>query len=83
MSVYNFLGKETMHTQVNFAYEGIRMENREILLYDASGMHIYRTSGKEKFAVSYGKEVLYFTSLPGARRYLVITESSMDRIRIE
>ena len=83
MFVYNLNGKETMHTQVDFPYEGIRAENGEILLYDASGLHIYRMSGREKLSVTYGREVQYFTHLSGSRSFLVITDRSVDRIRIE
>ena len=82
MAVYNLNGKETMQTEFNDEYTAIRMEDGEILLQNASDLYIYRTSGKPKLAVAYDKEVLYFDSLSGLRKYRVITDNSMDRIRI-
>ena len=82
MQIYSLNGKQTMDTEFNFSYSDSRMENGEILVYDASSLHIYRTSGKEKLNVSYNKEVRYFAPLGKTRRYLIITDNSADRIRI-
>ena len=40
-----------------FGRTSVRMENGEILLYNASNLFIYRTSGKQKLKVTYEKEV--------------------------
>ncbi len=82
LTAYGYNGRRAMESDLNFDYTGIRMENGEILLYDASNLHIYRTSGKGKLSVSYGKEVEFFVPLKGNRRYLVISENSMDKIRL-
>ena len=82
MVIYNYNGRSTMETNFNFTYTGVRMENGEILLYNASNLFIYRTSGKQKLKVTYEKEVKFFTSLSGMKRYLVVSGNSMDRIRI-
>ena len=82
MQVCSLNGRTAMETEFDFSFSGIRMENGEILVYDASTLQIYRTSGKPKLNVTYGKEVEYFTSLGKNRRYLVITPKSIDRIRI-
>ncbi len=82
MEVYNLNGRQMMETDFDFEYEDVRMENDEILLYDASDLNVYRTSGKAKLKVTYKKAVSYFASLSGLRKYLVITDSSMDRINL-
>ncbi len=80
--VYNYSGKRVMDTKFNAEYTGVRMENGEILFYDAESLTIYRTSGKQKLGVSYEKPVSFFTKIPGFRKYLVITDESMDQIQI-
>ena len=82
MAIYNLSGKETMQTSFNFDYTAIRMDNGEILLQNASDLYIYRTSGKQKLSVTYHSPVLFFESVPGLRRYFVITEDYMEQIRI-
>ncbi|MBQ6322840.1 MAG: hypothetical protein IJI24_08200 [Lachnospiraceae bacterium] len=82
MEVYNIRGKRVMQTSFGFEYTGVRMENAEILLYDAVNLYAYRTSGKQKLSLTYEKPVEYFALLSGYHRYLVITEETMDQIRI-
>ena len=82
MEIYNYNGKRSMESSFDFEFSGTRMENGEILLYDAKDLNVYRTSGRQKLHAAYDKEVLYFTSVPGFRRYLVVTEDSLDQIRI-
>lgn len=83
MEVYNYKGKRSMETSFDFEYTGTRMEDGEILLYDAKDLNIYRTSGRQKLHTTYDREVLYFTSVPGFRRYLVVTDESLDQIRLQ
>ena len=82
MDVYGFSGKRTMQAACDFEYSGVSMAGGEILLYDTANLHVYRASGRPKLDVSYGKEVRYFAQAKGLRKYLVITEDSMDQIRI-
>ncbi len=82
MEVYNLNGRQMMETDFDFEYEDVRMDNGEILLYDAATLNVYRTSGKAKCEITYQKSVAYFASLPGLRNYLVITTDSMDKIRL-
>ncbi len=82
MQLYNLRGQQMMETAFNYDYTLAKMENDEILLYDAAALHVWRVSGKEKFSVQYKKEVYFFASLTDMRRYLVVTDDSMDRIRI-
>ena len=83
MEVYSYSGKKTMSTTCSFEYTGIRMEDGEILLYDSRNLNIWRLSGRQKLAVDYEKEVRYFEPISGLRKYLVITGSSMDQIRLK
>ncbi len=82
VEVYNYHGKKVMASSFNYEYENVKMENGEILINDPKELHVYRTSGKQKLNVVYKKEVNYFAYLPGYHKYLVITDNSLDQIRI-
>lgn len=83
IDAYSYSGRHLMKSDFNFEYEDVRMEAGEILLHDSGNLYVYRTSGKQKLAAGYDKEVLYFRQVKGLRDYLVITPDSLDRIRIE
>ena len=83
MEVYSISGKRAMQASCGFEYTGVGMSDGEILLYDTSHLYVYRASGRQKLAAEYEKEVRYFAPTPGLRKYLIITQDSMDRIRIE
>ena len=82
MEVYNYKGKKMMQTSFAFEYTGVCLENGEIVLYDERDLYIYRTSGKQKFSYQYDKPVRFFTRLSGAGKYLVITDDSLDTIKL-
>lgn len=82
MELYNYSGKRVMKKAFDCGYTEIRMDRGEILLYDAKNCVAYTTSGVKRFASDYEKQVGYFGKLPGFRKYLVITNDSMDHIRI-
>ncbi len=83
MEVYNFRGKNTMSSEFDFQYSDVKMEDGEVLLYDASNLNIYRTSGKQKLQVTYDQEVCFCTGISGLRKYLIITNDTIDRIRLK
>lgn len=71
-----------MEQEFDCDYQEVKMDSGKILLYDAKNCTVYSTSGAQNFATDYEKQVEYFGKIPGYRRYLVITNDSMDRIRI-
>lgn len=83
MELYSYSGKNIMGTDFDCDYTEVKMDNGEILLYDAKNCNVYTTAGARRFSSDYEKQVEYFTKIPGFRRYLVITNDSMDRIRIK
>ncbi|MDO4475500.1 MAG: DUF5711 family protein [Lachnospiraceae bacterium] len=82
LEVYHYNGRKAMSTSFDFEFQDVRMEDGEILLYDASSINVYRTSGKQKVALDYEREVHYFAPISGYHRYLVVTVSSMDQIQV-
>ena len=82
MELYHYNGKRTMQREFDCNYTEVRMDRGEILLYDAKNCTVYTTSGTRRFSSDYEKQVQYFARIPGFRRYMVITNDSIDRIRI-
>lgn len=82
MELYQYSGKRIMQKEFDCDYTEVKMDRGEILLYDAKSCTIYTTSGVRRFTSVYEKPVSYFAKIPGFRKYLVITNDSMDRIRI-
>lgn len=82
MELYSYSGKKVMEKEFDCDYTEVKMDRGEILLYDAKDCTVYTTSGTRRLATDYEKQVEYFAKIPGFRKYLVITNDSMDRIRI-
>ncbi len=83
INAYNLGGRILMTETIDYEFSDIRLENGEILLCNGSWIYAIRTSGKQKAAIAYEDEVSYFAPLSGIRNYLIVTDDSMDRIRLE
>jgi hypothetical protein len=59
------------------------MENGQILMYTDKSCAVYTASGHLRFQGDYKKEIVGFYYFSEYRKYLVITNESFDRIRIE
>ena len=83
MDIYSIHGKQVMSEDFDEEYTNIRMEDKEVVLGDGSRLYVWRLSGREKLSASYDKDVEFFASLKGVRNYLVITDESIDRIKLK
>ena len=82
MELYTYQGRRRLQEEFDTDYEQVKMERGEILLYDAKNCTVYTAWGTKRFSSDYEKQVNYFTKLPGFRSYLIISNDSMDHIRI-
>ncbi|MDD3797299.1 MAG: DUF5711 family protein [Lachnospiraceae bacterium] len=82
MELYRYNGRRAMQETLDCDYTEIMMDSGEILLYDEKNCTVYSTSGVKRFSSDYEKQINYFMAIPGFRKYLVITDDSMDTIRI-
>lgn len=82
MELYQYGGKKVMDADFDGEYTEVKMDRGEILLYDAKYCTVFTASGTRRFTSDYEKQVAYFARLPGFRKYLVVTNDSMDHIRI-
>jgi hypothetical protein len=81
--LYNLRGKKKMEMETDESYSQIKMENGQILMYTDKSCAVYTASGHLRFQGDYKKEIVGFYYFSEYRKYLVITNESFDRIRIE
>lgn len=82
IELYTYQGRRRMQEEFDTDYAEVKMDRGEILLYNAKSCTVYTTWGTRRFSSDYEKQVNFFAKLSGFRSYLVITEDSMDHIRI-
>ncbi len=82
MEIYNLNGKRVGRRNFDFEYKEIKMMDGKILMNNEKNCVIYTKGGKTLFETAYEKPISYFASIPGFRRYLVITPDSIDKIRM-
>ena len=82
MELYTYQGRRRLQEEFDTDFEQVKMERGEILLYDAKNCTVYTAWGTKRFSSDYEKQVNFFAKLPGFRSYLIVSNDSMDHIRI-
>ena len=83
MQVYGTNGKKKSDMTFSHGYSQIRMDSGEILANDSGHMMVFTPGGVRRLDTDYEKQIGAFVKIPGFRRYAVLTNSGMERIRIE
>lgn len=83
IQLYNLKGKKTMEQYVDQEFLNIKMNSGKIMLYNNHTFSIYSTHGKKIFEGKYQESIVNLMKISGFRKYLVITEESMDQIRLK
>lgn len=82
MELYNYSGRRRATAGIDAEFDEIRVQNGQILMYDDGHCDVFNASGRKHFSSAYEKEIeeiFYFSEF---RRYLIITQDSIDKIRI-
>ncbi len=83
MQVFGINGKKKSDMTFSHGYSGIRMDSGEILANDSGHMMVFTPGGVKRLDTDYEKQIGAFVKIPGFRKYAVLTNSGMERIRIE
>lgn len=83
MQVYGINGKKKSDMTFSHGYSQIRMDSGEILANDSGHMMVFTPGGVRRLDTDYEKQIGSFVKIPGFRRYAVLTNYGMERIRIE
>lgn len=82
MELYNYRGKRKTSRDINAAFDTVKMENGQILMYNSGNCSVFTSSGQQRFASAYEKEIVEMFYFSEFRKYLIVTRDSFDRIRI-
>ncbi len=83
MEVYSVNGKKKSEMLFSHGYSKIAMDSGEILLNDSGHLMVFTPGGVRRLDTDYEKQVGAFVKIPGFRKYAVLTNSGIDRIKIE
>jgi hypothetical protein len=83
LQVYRYNGERTAQTLFQTGYSEVSMDSGEILMFDAGHIMSFTTGGVRRLDADYDKQIGNFVKIPGFRRYAVLTNSGIDRIKIE
>ncbi len=83
LQVYRYDGERTANKSFQDGYSEVKMDSGEILFHDAGHMMAFTTSGIQRLNADYDKQIGNFVKLSGFRNYEVLTNSGIERIRIE
>ena len=82
IQLYNLNGRQTMEQYIDEEFQNIKLSSGEIILYHTNSFSIYSIHGRQIFNGEYETSIVDFMKISGFRKYLVITENSMEQIRL-
>lgn len=83
VKVYNLNGKEKFSEQISFGYEKVKLEHDKLILFNDHAFEIYSMNGVRKFSGEYESTIKDVISTNKQSRYIVITPTELDRIKLE
>ncbi len=82
MLVYGTNGKKKSEITFSQGFSQIRMDSGEILMNDLGHLMVFTPGGVKRLNTDFEKQVGAFFKIPGFRKYAVLTNEGMDRIKI-
>ncbi len=83
MQVFNYSGKVTADLTFSSGYSEVKMDSGEILLNDSGHIMAFTPDGVARLDTDCDRSVSEFVKIPGFRKYALLTNSGMYRIRAE
>lgn len=83
MIVYNYSGKITADYTFAHGYSEVKMDSGEILLNDSGHIMAFTPTGVARLDADCDRQIVEFVKIPGFRKYTILTNSGMYRIRAE
>lgn len=83
LALYNKNGTKIMEYRYDIDYKDILISGSQVLIYNESDCIIVSDEGKEKYNGNFEKPVQYVASTQSAKKYILVTEESLDMVRFE
>lgn len=83
MLVYDIEGTKVCDMDFNFSYKNIKIANKTIILYNDVTLKVYTVKGKTKFEWNFDEGLVDVIMLKDRYNYLIVTPTSIDRIKLK
>lgn len=80
--VYNLDGKIVDEKQTNEWYTGFRIDKGDAILFNDSGIYIYRVGGRDKLKIEIKKSLKYVALMKEPNEYIFVGDSFLERVRL-
>ena len=81
--VYDTNGKKRFSEEVSFGYTKVKLDRDKLVFYNENAFEIYSMNGVRKFSGEYDSAIKDIISTNKQSRYIVITSTELDRIKLE
>ena len=81
--VYNLSGKKIFSEDVSLAYTQVKLDREKVILFNDTEFSVYSLSGIHKFEGEYESTIKDVISTNKQSRYIIITPTEMDKIKLE
>jgi hypothetical protein len=82
VKIYNSDGKQVMKTYFDLEYKQAKLQDGKLILFNEQEFAIYSMSGRKKFTATYDKAIQDIVKIDGFRKYMILSTSQMDKIRV-
>lgn len=83
MKLYDLDGKEILNETFDLEYTEIQIWNDQILIYNSDACIIYTLDGIRRFEGEFSTSIYGIVPVSGMHRYMLMTEKSVDQIRLK
>ncbi|MGL6202022.1 MAG: DUF5711 family protein [Lachnospiraceae bacterium] len=82
LCIYSTAGKQVMSTDFAGEYSHVKLVDGQIIMYDGDQMAIYTLSGRKRFEGQVDANILEVVPMLGFNKYLVMSTSGIQTIRL-
>ena len=83
LRVYNMNGRRTAQKCFDFDYKEIGMDEGKILMIQEGAMAVFTAGGRLRAEIKYEKPIENVLAMDGFAKYMILTQESMDKIRLK
>lgn len=83
VDLYEKSGRKAMSYAFDIDFKDILVSNSQVMIYNEAKCIIVSSEGKEKYNGDFEQEVQYVASTDSPKKYLLVSQNSLDMVRFE
>lgn len=83
LEVYKMNGKRVTQTELDMDFDTIKFAGKNVLMYNDMNCKIVSLKGVNKFEYSFKKQINDIVPVDGSKTYLLMTNSTIEKIRLK